>query len=421
MLQTFAMKIITADLLVSMIPDEKPLKKAGIAYANGIIAKVGSVSELEELFPKAEKEHHNDAVLMPGLVNAYSHPELASVREAGFMPTDAIGLEILMIEQKDSIQPKDASKSASEELSRWLRAGTTSVGITSQFAGTYRVAKKSGMRVVVMPEITGGNSDLSQDVFESALALVEEHLDDGLVSSGLAPSAPYLLSRPMLKLTAEHAKRSSIPLHIRAAFSFAEMEFFFDSQGSIANNLFPKLGWDKLPPAHRQTPVNFLSEIGVFTAQTSIVGGTQLAGKDFPLLSRNGVRVIWCPRLLNICKSGKFPWKKLSSHGIPIAFGVEDFAIPEGDLWQEMRTAQDPENVEGAPSSHDLLYAATMGGARALRLENCVGSLEEGKKADYVVVAKPANENVFDGLVSETSSTSIKKIAIDGKDVTVNQ
>ncbi len=49
------------------------------------------------------------------------------------------------------------------------------------------------------------------------------------------PYAPYLLSRNLLKIVSQHAKEASIPIQIHAAESFAEMEFFFDSEGPIAN------------------------------------------------------------------------------------------------------------------------------------------------------------------------------------------
>lgn len=415
MIVALVMKIISASYMIT-IPSGNCVVENGAMLVNGEkIEKIGTRNELEKNYPKAEKEYYDNAVLMPGLISAYSHPELATYREAGRTPSDPILLDAMVLENKKELSPAIAQQSAKLEIKRWIKSGITCMGAAVYHPGIYTLAKSSGIRAVVMPEITGGAVEDTQDVFETAIALAEEHESKGRVRSGIAPLSGYLLSRPMLSLAAEHAKRSDYPLYIKASASFAEMEFFFNSEGPIASTLFPKLGWTSLPSPHHQTPIQFLSEVGVFNAKTAIVGGTQLAGRDFNLLARNGVRVVWCPRLSQVCNSGQFPWGKLITAGIPVALGCDDWLLPEGDIWQEMRSAKTKDASDITPTSKDLLCAATMGGARALRIEDEVGSLEEGKKADYIIVRKPLNENIFDGLVDETNPSSIICVAVDGK------
>jgi cytosine/adenosine deaminase-related metal-dependent hydrolase len=99
------------------------------------------------------------------------------------------------------------------------------------------------MRAVVYAEIFGGSGGTTaQDRFESALALVEKYNDESSdrLRVGLGPLAPYLISRHVLKIASQHAQHMGIPIQIHAAESFAEMEFFYDSKGPIADVLLPR-------------------------------------------------------------------------------------------------------------------------------------------------------------------------------------
>ena len=415
MIHKIAMNIITADLLITMVNGDPVVKNGGIAMDGANITCVGTADELKKKYPEVQVQHFKNSVLMPGLVCAFSRPELGAFRCIGGIPSDSISLDAAAIDQQKQLDESKSKETIKSEFARWVESGITTLGAVTQSAATFKIAKDAGIRAVVMPEITGGASDEAQDTFETALALVDENSGNGRVRAGLAPASAYLLSRPLLKLTAEHAKQAKLPLHIRASASFAEMEFFFDSQGPIANLLFPRLGWKQIPPPHRQTPIQYLAEIGFLNAKTSIVGGAQLAGRDFPLLAKYSTKVIWCPRLQKTLNSGRFPWRKLSESGIPVAIGCEDWALPEGNLWQEMRIALTDDMVDGDVTAKDLLYAATIGGARSLRLENEIGSFEEGKKADYIIVNKPDGEDVYEALIANTDAMAIVSAVVDGE------
>jgi cytosine/adenosine deaminase-related metal-dependent hydrolase len=199
-----------------------------------------------------------------------------------------------------------------------------------------------GLRAVVFPEILAGRGEMGQQRFEIALALVDKYTDatDDRIRVGLGPYAPYLLSRNLLKIISQHAKEASIPVQIHAAESFAEMEFFFDSQGPIATDLWPAVGWRDLPPAQRKTPLQYLSEIGFLEAPATVVGGLHLSARDFPLLARHLARVVWCPVTNKVMKHGTFPYGKLRDNGIPMGLGTEGWHTRLGfNLWDEMREA----------------------------------------------------------------------------------
>ena len=231
---------------------------------------------------------------------------------------------------------------------------------------------------------------------------------------GLAPAAPYLLSRNLLKIISQQARDLSLPIQMHVAESFSEMEFFFDSQGAIANDLFPALGWRELPPAQRKTPTQYLADIGFFEAPVTIIGGLHLSASDFPLLARHLARIVYCPTLNHVMKHGMLPLGKLVESGIPIGLGTGIWNTRLGfSLWDEMRLAL-KHGSQPLPTPEELLRMATIGGARALGLDHLVGTLEKGKKADYVVVrmaTKRENEkDLIAHLIQETEPQHILRV-----------
>ncbi len=99
--------------------------------------------------------------------------------------------------------------------------------------------------------------------------------------------------------------------------------------------------------------------------------------------------------------------------------GTEVFNANGFDLWEEMRLALKEPSAQ-RPTAAELLKMATMGGAYALGFEKEIGSLEPGKKADYLLVQKPQGEDfspeeLCKELILQTTPASIQRVVIDGQ------
>ncbi len=411
-----------------------PVEKDGaIAVEMGRIHAFGSREQLLERYPDAEFKEHTGCVLMPGLINAHCHldlvsyfnPDIVPGSEVFFEPEEQLEFASMLvdtIDYKHDAKTEEVIMGIQRGVARLIETGVTCVGDMTHFEGTFKILREAGLRAVVFPEILAGRGELAQQKFEIALALLDKYTDatHDRIRVGLGPYAPYLLSRNLLKIISQHARDAMIPLMIHAAESFAEMEFFFDSQGTIATEVFPSLGWNELPPAQRKTPVTYLSEIGFFEAPTVIVGGLQLADKDFSLLARHLVRVVWCPTVTQSLKHGQFPYGKLSEYGIPTGLGTEIWMERMGfNLWEEMRSAVRI-GAQPLPAPREVLRMATIGGARALGLDHITGTLEENKKADYIIVHAPTwdplegNDALFERLVRTTEPQHVRKVVVGG-------
>ncbi len=414
------MKLVSASWLlplnhVDAIPDG-----AMIVDADQIIA-VGTLKELKKQFPDAKPEHFPDCVIMPGLINAHCHLDRIGFFERYTVETDT-GLSPISwllegLHYLSRTPSATVARRTSQGLEQMLKSGITCVGIMAHYEGMFPLVKGSPLRGVIFQEILSGPDKQAQQRFEVALALIDQYIDakPGHLKIGFGPFSAYLLSKNLLNIISRHAKDGNLPLQIHAAENFAEMEFFFESTGPIATQLFPAVGWEELPPPHRKTPIQHLEEIGFFATPLSIIGGYQLSAADFPRLARNLTRVVYCPSGNRRFKLGQFPLKQLKEQGVPIALGTEVLSSFEGfDLWEEMRLAL-KEGSNPLPTPLELLKIA-------LGFEKEVGSLEAGKKADYLVIQTPkpnptSKEDLYKELVLQTQTSSIKKVVIAGQSV----
>lgn len=422
------MEIITASYALPMTNGCPVVPDGAIAVELGRIHEFGTSQELRSHYPDAEVKSYPGCVLMPGLVNTHCHLDLVPFYESIKLPgagqepvADFVDALVASIDFKHDAKPETLIAGIRKGIERLTETGVTCVGDMTHFEGTFSLLREAGLRAVIFPEVLAGRGEAAQARFEIALALVEKHTDatHDRIRVGLGPYAPYLLSRNLLKIIARHAREASIPLMIHAAESFAEMEFFFDSQGPFATDIWPALGWGDLPPAQRKTPVEYLAEIGFFDAPTIIVGGMHLSAKDFPTLARHLVRIAWCPTANKIMRHGTFSFGKLSDHGIPMGLGTDIWIANRGfNLWEEMRLA----TQEGSqpPTPPEVLRMATIGGARVLGLDHLVGTLEEGKKADCIVVevgtraGDGGEEAIYGTLIANTEPHHVKQVLVSG-------
>lgn len=406
------------------------IKDGAIAIELGRIHAFGPLDEVKKRFPDADVKSFPEGILMPGLVDAHCHLDLVALHNPQLFPDDETTQDenidfaqnlLDTIEFKHETKPDKVIEGIQRGINRLVETGVTCVGDMTNFEGTFKLLRETGLRAVVFPEVLAGRGEEAQQKFEVALALIEKYTDDThpRILVGVAPYAPYLLSRNLLKIMSQHARDASIPVMIHAAESFAEMEFFFDSQGPIATDIFPSLGWQELPPAQRKTPIAYLADISFFEAPTTIVGGLHLAAKDFPLLARHLARVVWCPTYNRLMKHGSFPYAKLKEHGIPTGLGTESWIGRLGfNMWEEMRAAMEPTGSTQPPTPTEAMRLGTLGGARALGIDHLTGTLEEGKKSDFIIVQAPkwseneGDEVLYSRLIGGTEPQHVHHVCV---------
>lgn len=424
------MEIISAKYLLTLNNSDEPIEDGAIAIELGKICDVGTRDELKKKYPGCMETDHPGHVLMPGLINAHCHLDLTGYYEANRAiiteqpeTADYIDWLIGLIKYRKNTSAVQKIASIRKGASQAIESGTTCIGDSTTFEGEYCILDETGIRAIIYSEIYSGKTESAQELFENALAIAEKYFDpskDSRITTGLAPTAPYLLSKNLLKIISQHAINTEIPLKIHAAESFAEMEFFFDSKGAIGERLFPAVGWTaELPPSHLKTPVSFLDEIGFLSASPAIIGAIHLSDKCLRLLARNMCRVVYCPTSNNYFNHGVLPVIKLKKNGIPVGLGTGAPHKPQSySMWDEMREAM--KMTPGSPAPKEIMQMATVGSARVLGLENQVGTLTKGMLADYIIVDLPPGHEfdknyMYGALIRNTHHFNVRKTVVAGE------
>jgi 5-methylthioadenosine/S-adenosylhomocysteine deaminase len=422
------LKILSA---AGVIPIEgAPLFPGAVLIEGETIRALGDPKKLRMEFPDAVSEDHPDSILLPGLVNAHADLSLSHFNPASsdaFKMSDGRMLLMPWLIQlsryKSKLAIAEQQGAVAYGLQMMKSRGVTTLGDRCRYPAVLSQYRASGLRVVCLAEVENIQRPLAQEEFEQALALVDEivHEAHPRLKAGYAPFAAYTLSKNLLKILAEHALNQGLPLHLFAALSFSEMEFFYDSEGEISAVLFREAGWaEKIPPPHRMTPVQFLHEIGFLRAHPALAGCLHLGPTDDALLNHAGAIRVFAPKAFHYLQLGEIPWNKILENNTEWALATLGKAWGSTmDPWDEMRLVLNEfEGNARETIAQNLLRAATLGAAKALGLSKEIGSLIPGKKADFILVAKSeGDEFSFADLIDQTRDNAIQAVYVSGKKI----
>ncbi len=367
-----------------------PVEGGAIAVENGRIVAVGPLVELRKAFPAPYVEFPGHAI-MPGLVNAHTHLELTHFpswklrKGIDYSPRTYVDWVIQVIKIRRALTRSELEHSVREGIRVSLESGTTAVGeiLTDRtLVSLYTDSPLSGRLYV---EAIGQDplrcEQLLTDIDRSLTAF-----QAGRFRPGVSPHAPHTLSPRFMEEVCALAARHAVPTAIHLAESREEMAFLHDSSGKIPELLYPFAGWDDyVPPPRRTTPAVYLDSLGALTPRTAVVHCVHVTPSDAELLAKRGVTAVLCPRSNDRLDVGKVPALLLKKAGIPLALGTDSLASNDSlSLWDEMRFLRKEFSAVFTPG--EVLAMATVTAARALGLDGEAGSLEEGKRADFLVV-----------------------------------
>jgi 5-methylthioadenosine/S-adenosylhomocysteine deaminase len=178
-----------------------------------------------------------------------------------------------------------------------------------------------------------------------------------------------------------------------------------------------------------RTPTELLDAAGWLTGALPVVAahGVHLSARDGERLAAAGASVAHCPGSNLKLASGALAWEESVDRGLRLGIGTDGCSSSNDlDMWQAMRqTALLARLTSGRPdvaSAHEVLRAATVGGARALGIDDLVGSIERGKRGDLVVVdlERPHLTPVHDVhalLVFAAGRADVTDVLVDGDPV----
>lgn len=372
-----------------VVPITAPSIHDGTVVVDGArIAYVGPRASA----PPGDDVDLEDAVLLPGLVNAHTHLELTAFR--GLMPDVPFRDWIVRLQSaKVSVMtPERSLDSARLGIAEGLRAGVTTYGDTCDSGAALPAMCEMGVRGIVYQEVFSPSPDESR--VADAIAALRLRLTElaprqtPLVRLGISPHAPYTVSDPLFIAAAG----AGYPLAVHIAESDAETRLVRDGDGPFADGL-RRRGIAVAPRG--RSPIALLESLGVLRARPLLIHAVYIDDADIAAIATAQATVAHCPVSNAKLGHGIAPLDRLLAAGVAVGLGSDSMASNDRmDLLEETRAAALAQRVRtGRPEAlppRDALTLATLGGARALGIDDRVGSLEPGKDGDLAAFPLPA-------------------------------
>jgi 5-methylthioadenosine/S-adenosylhomocysteine deaminase len=401
-----------------VLPISSPVIENGaIATEGSTIIAVGPRTEIVSRFPDSRIEDFGEAAILPGFVNAHSHLELTVMR--GFLEreeNDFVAWLRKLTIARLAMTAEDLLVSATRGAIEAARAGVTCVGDASSAARQGMKALQAvGLRGIVYQESFGPDPKLAEENVAKLREQISElrRIENEVVRVGVSPHAPYTVSGPQLELISRFALDEQIPLMTHAAESQAEALFMREGVGPFAEGLRARgIEWQ----APRISTIQYLKRYGVLETRPLLAHCINVDESDLELIKQSSAGIAHCPKSNAKLGHDRAPFAEFIASGVKVGLGSDSVASNNScDMLEEARFAtllarlgrcssptvregsvsSDSEPIGALPdgratapvSAEQALYAATLGGARAMGRDDQIGALSPGMQADITVVS----------------------------------
>jgi len=396
--------VLTVDAHDTVLPG------GAVAIRDGAILAVGLRKSIERRFRSRRAIDVARGLVLPGFVNAHTHAPMTLLRGVRDDVDLMTWLEKFMF-------PLEA-RFVSPEFVRWgsrLACWEMIASGTTTFADGYffeeevaRAADDAGLRAVPGQGIFDVPTPDAKTAAEG-LARAERYLSDWAghprITPALAPHAVYTAGPETFGKAMDLAGRYGAPV----------LTHLSESDGEIA----------MVRARYGTTPVRHLAGHGFLGPLLVAAHCVRVDDEEVGLLAASGVGVVHCPESNMKLASGVAPVAKMLAAGVRLGLGTDGAASNNDlDMIGEMGSAARLHKVASldptAVPARAVLRMATIGGAEALHMEDRIGSLEVGKRADLIVldVSGPNAIPLFDPashVVYSARSDAVQTVVVEGK------
>jgi 5-methylthioadenosine/S-adenosylhomocysteine deaminase len=407
-----AVTLIRPAYVVPVRPAGVVLEQFAVAIDGPVILSVMPAPEALKRYPGARLVDLPDHLLLPGFVNTHTHSPMTLLRGyADDLDLQTwLGEHIWPAEQK-FVGPDFVTDGTRLAVAEMLRAGTTCFNDMYFYPREVaQVCRDAGIRASIGVPLIEHESFSTVNIdryFREGEELHQRWKADPLLSFTFAPHAPYTVSNATLSRIRELSEKLEVPVHLHL------LETAWEIKHSLNH--------------HEKLPLARLSALGLLNSRLQAVHMTQLSEDDMKLLGETSVQVIHCPQSNLKLASGICPISALLSAGVNVALGTDGAASNNDlDLLAEAQTAALlAKGISGNAESVDAFTALemmTINGARALGMNESLGSIEPGKQADLCAIDFNCPEtqplhNVVSQLIYAASSRQVTDVWVAGQRV----
>ncbi|MGQ9630985.1 MAG: 5'-deoxyadenosine deaminase [bacterium] len=403
--------LVKGGTIVTMDRDRRILKGDLLIEGNSI-AGVGTFRKWASTEIDAA-----DKVVLPGFVQTHVHLCQTLFRGAAddLELLDWLRFRIWPLE--GAHDEESVYWSAQLGIAELIRGGTTTVadmGTARHTESIARALEESGIRAVFGKAMMDSDDDVPPTLLEKtedSLALSLELLKkwhgrgNGRLQYAFAPRFVLSCTEELLKEVGELAKKYGVGIHSHASENRKEAELMERKRG--ARNIL------------------YFDELGLTGPSLRLAHCIWLNPQEMDVLARTGTKVLHCPSANLKLASGAAKVPEMIARGIDVSLGADGAACNNNlDMFVEMRLCaliQKPTYGPTSMRAGTVLEMATLGGAKALGLEGAIGSIEEGKRADVIVIDLNSLHNqpswgsdVISRLVYSARAGDVETVIVDG-------
>jgi len=380
---------------------------------DGRIAAVGAVAGSV----RADRviEAHG-AFLVPGFIQTHIH--LCQTLFRGYADDLALldWLKTRVWPMEAAHTPASLAAAARQAASELLLSGTTTVLTMETVHDTdavFAALEPMGLRAVVGKCMMDADSAVPSRLLEQTSASLDESVAiaqrwhgraNGRLRAAFAPRFAVSCSQDLLEAVAALSRTHGLVVHTHASENRDEIALIRDRTG--------------------RSNIDYLAHTGLASPRLCLAHCVWVDDHEQSVMAEHDVKVLHCPGSNLKLGSGLAPVVEMRAKGISVSLGADGAACNNHlDMFEEMRLAAVLQSVRkgpGALTARDALWMATREGARALGLERELGSIETGKRADFLLVDRDRPQfmttgDPYSALVYSARGSDVRTTVVDGE------
>lgn len=400
--------IITDAMVLTMNQDKTVYENGTVIVDGNKIVAVGDNSLTKQYSSDTVLDVDGD-IVMPGLINTHTHVSMTVFRSLADDVPDRLHRYIFPLEAK--LVSRDMVRiGANLGNVEMVKGGVTTYADMYYFEDEVaKTVDKIGMRAVLgetvikFPVADAANAE---EGIQYALNFIEQYKDHPRITPAFAPHAPYTNTTETLQKIAKLSLEKDVPVMIHLAESHREQEKIAERSDGLS-------------------PVKYMDSIGALNK--NLVGAHMILvdDEDIELVKKSQMGVAHNMSANIKSAKGVSPALKMYDQDVRIGLGTDGpmsgntlSTIDEFNQVAKVHKLVNQDRAAMPPMK--VIDMATMGAAKALHMEDKVGSLEVGKLADIIVVDTKAPNmvpvyNPYSALVYSANSANVRHTIVDGK------
>ena len=407
--------MIIENVTILTMNNEKEIIENGVVVINGNrIIDVGNNS-IKNNYKNVDRIiDGNDGILIPGMINCHTHASMVPFRSLADDYKDRLKRYLFPLEQK-LVDEKLVYIGAKYAIAEMLLGGVTTFCDMYYFEDEVaKAAKELNIRGILCETIINFPAPDAKESFgglEYSKAFIKKWKGDSLITPGIAPHAPYTNSDESLIEAYKLSKEYNVPLTMHVA----EMDYEAE----------------KYANEYAMTPVQYLDKLGVLDDNFISAHSILVNDDDIEILRSKNVKVSHNIGANAKGAKGVAPIIKMKEKGIDIGLGTDGpMSGNTLDIITQMslvgKIHKLSSNDRTVLPSIEILEMATMGGAKVLSMDDEIGSIEIGKKADLVLIETESvnMQHIYDyysTIVYSANPSNVDTVIVDGNIVVNNK